>query len=557
VGASSVLSWSCGRDADAPTPSDASVEASQAVAPPPRVQTTAADFEVPGTPVGGVDPSTRLSAVVCSGCHGAGASENAPHETWRSSLMASSGRDPLFFAQLATASQDAPGVAGFCLRCHLPNTAISGHSAPPPAMNLDENDREGVTCMACHSLVDPAYDASTSPASDAWILASTARVPTGVGNAAFVLDPTPTRRGPYDDVTNPLHPLVYSPYVDKGELCGTCHEVGNPQVMRQPDGTYRYGALGQRAENDDPRQQFPLERTYSEWKLSAFARGGVDMKGRFGGPAQTIVDTCQSCHMPDTTDRGCVVANARPDLARHEFSGATAWALQAIFTQGSAPDEVGVQRGIDRALSMLRRAATLEGHVDGGALAVRVTNESGHKLPTGHIEGRRAWVSVDFYDAGGRVVARRGAYDPVTMTLDESSTTVFEMEVGLSDQAAKLTGLPAGRTRHMALADVIVKDTRIPPRGFDPAAYAEVGAPAVGASYATGQYWADLRFPLAAGAVKAHVALEYQTVTREYVEALRDGNVIDDSGAKLFELWNRTGNGAPIEITAIDVAIGP
>jgi hypothetical protein len=570
-----VASWSCSGDGDRPSPtaitetSDASApdgtavdadapesEVAEAAPPPPLVPTTTADFEVPGTQFDDVFASNHPASSVCAGCHGALASEDAPQETWRSSLMAVGGRDPLFFAQLATASQDAPGVAGFCLRCHVPNTVITGHLGAPPTTKLDDYDRDGVTCLACHGMVDPNGDPATNPSSDATILASLARRPKGVGNAQFVLDPTPTRRGPYADVTVQLHPLTYSPYNAKGELCGTCHEVGNPQVLKQPDGTYAYGALGARAEDDDPRAQFPLERTYSEWKLSSFAAGGVDLQGRFGGAGATVVSTCQDCHMPRLRAQGCMLANVRDDLARHEYAGAAVWSLQAIAAQDGDADG-SLARGADLARSMLQRAATLEASVDSGALKVRVYNQSGHKLPTGHIEGRRVWVSVDLLDVGDKVVKRYGAYDPITMTLDEASTSVFEMQVGLSDAAAKITGLPPGVTTHMAIADVIVKDNRIPPRGFDPGAYAAVGAPVVGASYAAGQYWADLSFSLVPNATRARVRLLYQAAPREYVQALHDGNHTDDAGQKLLDLWNQTGRGTPIEMARLDVAIAP
>lgn len=561
-------------DADASADAGADVDAS-ADAPPDAVseETGAPDasgdadasgeagaiapvFDVPGTRVGEVFSGTYSPSSVCAGCHGATLDDTAsPHGTWSGSLMAHAGRDPLFFAQLTTANQDVPGVGSYCLRCHVPAAVATGHVLDSTGGSLDEQDRDGVTCHLCHSMVDPLYQAGVSPPNDESILAGLASRPSRYGNAMFVLDPTGLRRGPYADSTPP-HPAIQSPFYRTGELCGTCHDVGNPAVLKQPDGTYRYADPTKPA-SEDPLAQFPLERTYSEWRLSAFARGGVDMGGRFGGPGATTVSTCQDCHMPRTEALGCIFGPSRSDLAKHEFAGASAWVLDIIALANPDADQAALARGRASAVDMLSRAATLEVSELGPSLRVRVMNQSGHKLPSGHIEGRRVWVNVRFFDASKALVAEYGRWDPGTAELDEASTTVFEMVIGLSPAAAESTGLPAGPTAHMSLADVIVKDNRIPPRGFVASDFAAAGAPAVGAPYADGEHWADVDFPRPVGATSATVTLYYQTVTREYIEALRDGNHTDGRGQALHDLWEQTGKGPPIAITTEDVTLTP
>ena len=49
--------------------------------------------------------------------------------------------------------------------------------------------------------------------------------------------------------------------------------------------------------------------------------------------------------------------------------------------------------------------------------------------------------------------------------------------------------------------------------------------------------------------------LYYQTVTRHYIEALRDGNHTNHWGETLYRLWLRTNKGAPIEITEAEIQI--
>ena len=145
-----------------------------------------------------------------------------------------------------------------------------------------------------------------------------------------------------------------------------------------------------------------------------------------------------------------------------------------------------------------------------------------------------------------RQLGRLGAGASATAELDTASTTVYEMHVGLSAYAAAATGLTPGPTGRMAMADTIEKDTRIPPRGFNNAAYEAKGSPAVGTVYADGQYWDDRTFPIPAGAVTATVSLYYQNTPKEYIEHLRDANVTNHWGNTLYDLWVATGRGAPI-----------
>jgi len=511
------------------------------------------DFRVPGTQMGDVAPYMYGTASSCTWCHSGSAVPNGPYETWKGSLMAWAGKDPLFWAQLATATQDVPDVGYYCVRCHVPMAIPTGHAAKGRESVLDDTDRDGVTCHFCHSMVDPVYVAGVSPAGDEKILASLKEVPKTYGNAQFVLDPMGTRRGPYV-LSNPYHATIASPFVKKSEMCGTCHDVGNPAISKLPDGTWFLNPMGAPAPDASPHAQFPLERTFSEWRLSSFAKGGVSMKGRFGGEGADVVSSCQDCHMPVAKGRGCVYALEHDDLRRHDFAGASSWVLRAIAVDNPT-FATTLENGAKAADAMVQRAATLALSRKGPILTVRVANQSGHKLPTGHIEGRRVFLAVQALDGGGTVVKEWGRWDPLTGDLDEASTTVFEMQVGLSAAAASVTGLPAGTTTHMSLANVIVKDNRIPPLGFANAAFEAAGAPVVGAKYADGQNWADVDFTMPSTAKRAKVVLYYQTVTRHYIDALRDGNVTDDWGKRLHVAWEKTGKGAPVAITSAELAM--
>ncbi len=65
--------------------------------------------------------------------------------------------------------------------------------------------------------------------------------------------------------------------------------------------------------------------------------------------------------------------------------------------------------------------------------------------------------------------------------------------------------------------------------------------------------WDDVDFWLPDAAARARVTVYYQTATRHYIEALRDGNVIDDWGQILYDLWLKTDKAAPVPIVSAEI----
>ena len=58
---------------------------------------------------------------------------------------------------------------------------------------------------------------------------------------------------------------------------------------------------------------------------------------------------------------------------------------------------LALEHGKQKARSFLQTAATLDLTFPGpGQARLRITNQTGHKLPTGYPEGRRMWVNVRF-----------------------------------------------------------------------------------------------------------------------------------------------------------------
>ena len=535
---------------------------------------TERDFEQPGSqPHSLVDP--LLSSFECFACHGGYDPDVEPYADWAGGMMAQSMRDPVFHAALTIAEQDMPFSGGMCIRCHSPGGWIEGRSTPPDGSALTGQDYDGVNCHSCHRLVDPIPD-SANPAADAAILAGLSAPPDDAHGGQYILDPMDRRRGPFDlGASFNWHPWEQSPFHRDSLLCATCHEVSNPALVRVGGATpsasdsYVLGALDTPHPTHDKTDEFPLERTFSEWAMSSFAQGPIDMGGRFGGNL-TSVSSCQDCHMPDAT--GAATSPGfnpvtRNDLPLHTFAGANTWVPRAIghldqslllygATEASLLDPALFEDAIRANQDMLAKASDLDLTQSVHDLEVRITNQTGHKLPTGYPEGRRMWIHAQFLDSAGSVVGEHGTYDATTATLDTASTKVYEIKLGLDAAMAAQTGLPEGPSFHLALANKIYFDNRIPPRGFSYSAFESVQAAPVGYAYPDGQYWDDTLFPIPSEAVQVEVQVLHQTTTKEYIEFLLTENSTNQKGQIAYDEWVACGKSkpTPMDTQLLDLA---
>ncbi|MEZ5974201.1 MAG: multiheme c-type cytochrome [Planctomycetota bacterium] len=449
-----------------------------------QLPTTLQDFQLPGTqPLSGTLP--LQASFICGSCHGGYSEAHSPHSTWASSMMAQAGRDPVFYAALAVANQDAANSGDLCLRCHAPGGWLAGRAFPTDGSNLDNgyDDFDGITCHFCHRMVDPVA-APENPVEDTSILAALTLPPDAdFHSGQFVIDPNDLRRGPFDlGAGFGLHTWAQSPFHRDSGMCGTCHDVSNPAFVRQTNGDFVLDTVNQPHPDLNYDNLFPIERTYSEWAMSVYGAAALDSGGRFGGN-QPVVQSCQDCHMPTVNASACMPGLGgvtRPDMPKHEFNGANSWVLRAI--DATWPDyetaltPARITAAEQRTQAMMSAAADLEAFTDGGDLVVRVTNHTGHKLPSGYGEGRRMWIEVQFRNASGTVIAEHGAYDALTADLDTATTKVYEVVHGIDNYMATQTGLAAGPSFHFVLNNEVVSDNRIPPRGFDSTAFASRGA---------------------------------------------------------------------------------
>jgi hypothetical protein len=456
------------------------------------------DIQQPGTQPGQAFLMGGVQS--CEGCHGYYDDAVEPYANWMGSMMAHSGRDPVFWAALAVAEGDIPGAGDYCIRCHSPRGWNEGRTSPSDGSALNPaTDADGIECSICHNMVDqnarehfgmqfPPYMANNggNPAEGYY------------GSGMVVLAGNSVRYGPYAQTTA-SHPYAQSLYHRSSTMCGTCHDVSNPLVgdlapgngAQQPlppgsfSGVPNTPVNTKAAFNNFPFQYGIVERTFSEHMASAFPTTPVsaynslpaDLKrgaiararqqsllagqgGNYEDGTQRFF-TCQTCHVEPVVGMGAAfgVAPVRFDQPLHDMTGANTWVPEAIkwldarnrlrLGGGLTPVQTAaMDRGVLRARASLQRAGALD--LNGNTL--RVTNLTGHKLISGYPEGRRMWLRTTWKNEQGAVLREDGSYGSFTtniqgtpytvQSITDPNARVYEAKLGITqDWALQLLGL--------------------------------------------------------------------------------------------------------------------
>lgn len=454
------------------------------------------------------------SARECAACHQATPNvpgvmyhhgkDVSPYTGWRHTMMANSFADPYFQAAVASETSLIPHLAGFiedkCLTCHTP---MARTHAVHSGEGLDEDGyyrfeqaladmhaREGISCTVCHQIQ-----------------------PEGLGqpesfSGEFAISPDQRHIfGPYRQprgqaMQNQVaYDPVYSPHIGESALCASCHTLFTPVVdvhTNQPTGS-----------------EFPEQTPFLEWLNSIYSppRGGDKH--------------CQTCHMPQpeagyatkiATRMGRRPPRGWPErqpFAYHALVGGNTYMLTVLR---SFRDSLGLtsttEAGFDAKIAetrefLMSEAAGLE-ILDARIgrqtieIPVRITNWTGHKLPTG-FPARRMWLHLKVTDERGEVLFESGAVDENgRIALDAEHTREHCLEIGKQppdteyrgcyephrevisspEQVAIYESVMAdvnGRLNYVLLyGNEYLKDNRIPPIGFD---RSQIGADGVTAVY--------------------------------------------------------------------------
>jgi hypothetical protein len=426
----------------------------------------------------------------------------SPSTQWRHSMMAHAFDDPYYQAKVQEETHIFPELAGFiedkCLTCHSPMGRTNAHHTETgltedASCPLDDGcyrldtasedmaAREGVSCTLCHQIQDLDLGTEDSFSGHYSIADSN-------DNNAFTI------YGPYQSpLTGPMqNNSAYSPqfgnHMTGSALCASCHTLYTP--------TLEVGT-GTPTGND-----FLEQGPYLEWQNSIYTTGANQEQ------------QCQDCHMADPepgayatrislTPNGAVNENwpERSPFATHSMVGGNTHVLELLRNYR---DVLGIENsttvtGFDEKIAQTRNLLqnkTAELAISSVAIDddqlnvdVRVTNNTGHKLPTGY-PSRRVWLQLTVKNTSNQVIFESGApdangristdaarldsnclaieknqgfdssncYEPHRDVVTEPSQVAI-YETVLGDTNANIT--------HVLLhADTYLKENRIPPQGF-------------------------------------------------------------------------------------------
>jgi len=289
-----------------------------------------------------------LTSDQCIGCHDAGGAgiqfdmtapnphgDNllnlSPYGTWRTSPMGLGGRDPIFYAQLASETEtfhpeNSELIQDICLGCHgilgqrqyaidrfeetgkcEPFLRVDANAVPwpsgnpsAPRANYGALARDGISCTACHHMVLGEKDAAKyrgQPQNSCVAERQATLNPDNSGFArtftgSFLVGPPDKLNGPFKDPKEKpmkhalgIEPVHYAP-LRTSELCGTCHTVHLPVLHR-----------------GEVIARIYEQTTYPEWAFSAYRTGETPDGPLPAGPGARA-ESCQGCHMPSRDRSG-------------------------------------------------------------------------------------------------------------------------------------------------------------------------------------------------------------------------------------------------------------
>lgn len=498
----------------------------------------------------------------------------SPYGEWQGSMMAMSGRDPIFRAQVEweaasiTDSKKAEEVTALCMSCHsvmgershpelaasiantnlAPNIDAEDHSpSDNPGYEFGALARDGVSCMVCHRMTDENLG---EPASF---------------TGKFSVTPGKEIFGPYKDVQEqPMHNAIgmtpkQGKHIQSSALCGSCHTIHLPVLH-----------------NDREVKTTYEQTTYLEWLNSDYSKKST-RKAETGDEL-----TCQECHMPrrDPTRPGetltvklaniedssfpyvpnrapaeQLVLEDRDTYRRHTLVGANLFG-QSMFEQfpnllgahlfwpGQDPSmaysrmlSIAETRKMAQEQSATVNIAEVAASADNLVVDVDVTNLAGHKLPSG-VGFRRAFLEVSVLDDNGELLWCSGCTNDAGVIVNNQQEPLAgefaRREEDLEPDRQVITeseqvqvyehrALDCDKNLTSSFVHLCeeVKDNRLLPKGWQKKGpWAEVTKPVAQSGRVTpGRDRVRYRIQLAQGAEVGHVraVLNYQPTPPHYL----------------------------------------
>ncbi|MCB1787262.1 MAG: cytochrome c family protein [Chromatiaceae bacterium] len=430
-----------------------------------------------------VTPEQWTDPRVCGQCH------TRQYEGWNGSMHSNAFKDPVFQALWALAEKADPKLRNHCGACHTPIGVSTNTITFDPDAGLHGRfsapgvAAKGVSCDVCHTI------------------SGTNLTKTAVlehGNASFVMSPGNTKRATLEDAKSPYHETEYSEHHAKSDFCGNCHNIFHPG------------------------NNFPIERTYDEWKYSIYAQNGVQCQDCHMVPVEVAKKVADTLKRPEELDDPSLEGFAglggpwRKVVHKHGFVGGNAVVTAALNTWDAGNEETfGAQSNYQEAIARLQSAASLDIAVAPKSgpmhqLKIKVTNErAGHNLPTSLTEVREVWLEVVVTDDQGRELMRSGTLDEHNLL--PKDTVIFNAHA--VDENGQDTHLPWEIVR-------FVDVNTIPPKG-----------------YKYGKYYFNL--PDDAKEIKVIARLHYRSFSQKLADLLLGKDAIKVPSVEMVSLEQR------------------
>jgi len=371
---------------------------------------------------------------ICAQCH------PRQYEGWKGSMHSNSFTDPIFQAEWALAEKALSGkMMNYCGSCHTPigvatqtvtfdpnpsEGAKHGKFTAPPLA------AKGVSCDVCHTL--SGSNVSKTAVSEH-------------GNGSFIMDPGEVKRATLKDpeAISPFHKTEYSEHHTSSAFCGNCHNIFHPT------------------------NNFPIERTYDEWKYSSYAQNNVQCMDCHMVPVATamrVADEMKPAHKLENSQIGGFAGIGGPIrkvVHDHGFVGGNAVITSVL--NGEGVNSKHTRESVNR----LQNVASLNVSIFPQGeplhrLVVRVNNDrAGHNLPTSLTNVRQIWLEVIVTDDKGHELMRSGTLTDKNEL--PAGTTVFNANA--VDKDGKFTQFPWEVVR-------FTDTNTIPPKGHRDSNYA-------------------------------------------------------------------------------------
>lgn len=334
-------------------------------------------------------PSAFPTAKYCEHCH------QAAYHQWRQSLHANAFRSP-FYRTSVNILVRTKGVAyaRHCDSCHNPIAVVSGMMTPG-AQGDRSFDRNGVTCMVCHSI----QSAAAREGNGSYVL----------GVPAVLVDkngkPIPGIV-PDAEIFAHLHrhaEAVMKPFYKSADFCSACHKANLPPELNH----YKW---------------IRAFTTYDEWQKSKFSQD-TPLTYYTANYAD-----CQDCHMMREPISRPDYGSYRGTLASHRWlAGNTAVPFYYGYKEQLAKTIAFLRSGkflnvdlfalkigdTEPAVAPLGSVPfTLKGGSIVQAYVVIQNKGIGHSLLPEVRDLYQAWVHFTVKDAQGRLIYHSGFVNP-------------------------------------------------------------------------------------------------------------------------------------------------